>query len=79
MVRVLSLGLVSAGLGILALLGLTGRSGRLTRFAAFLGTLVMVGLLVFLGITSRGSVGPGWVLVLAGCVFAYIGGRLVKR
>ena len=79
MVGALSLGLIVAGLGVLALIGLTGRSGRLTRLAAFLGTVIMVGLGVLVAMTSRASVGGGLVLVLAGCVFAYVGGKLVRR
>jgi hypothetical protein len=76
---ILSLGLVVAGFGVLALIGLTGRSGRLTRFAAFLGTVVMVGLGILVALTNQASVGGGLVLVLVGCVLAYIGGRLIRR
>ncbi len=77
---ILSLGLGLAGLGLLALLGLIGAKGRLTRLAAVLGALGLIALFVFLGV--RGSAetpGPGAIIGLAGCIAAYIGGRLVRR
>jgi hypothetical protein len=75
-----TLGLVMIGLGVLVAFGLTGRSGRLSRLAAFLGVLLLVALFAFLAITHRG--GPpegGALLVLLGCMAGYIGGLLRPR
>jgi hypothetical protein len=76
----LSVGLALAGLGVLAIFGLTGRSGRLTRLAAFLGALLVIGVLVTFAISGNsGFPGTGALLALAGCISAYIGGKLIKR
>ena len=78
--RFLSVGLALAGLGVVAMFGLTGRSGRLTRLAAFLGALLVIGVLVtFVIAGDDGFPGRGAVLALAGCISAYIGGMLIKR
>ena len=78
--RFLSVGLALAALGVVAIFGLTGRSGRLTRLAAFLGALLVIGVLVTFGISGNsGSPGSGALLAIAGCLSAYIGGLLVKR
>jgi hypothetical protein len=53
---------------------------RLSRLAAFLGALIVVGVLVtFVVAGSDGPPGFGAVLFLAGCVAGYIGGKLIKR
>ncbi len=78
--RLISVGLVIAGLAVLMLFGLAGRSGRLTRFSAVLAALVLIALFVGLGLVGRGTgPGSGALLVLTGCVLGYIGGVLVKR
>lgn len=76
----LSAGLALAGLGVLAIFGLTGRSGRLTRLSAFLGAVLVIGVLVTFAV-GNDSAAPagGALLALAGCLAAYIGGKLVKR
>ena len=78
--RLISVGLVIAGLAVLMLFGLAGRSGRLTRFSAVLAALLLIALFVGLGLIGRGT-GPdsGAILVLTGCVLGYVGGVLVKR
>ena len=76
----LSVGLALAALGVVAMFGLTGRSGRLTRLAAFLGALLVIGVLVTFVISGNsGAPGRGALLALAGCISAYIGGKLIKR
>jgi P pilus assembly chaperone PapD len=73
-------GLAVAALGVLVIFGLTGRSGRLTRLAAFLGALLVIGVLVTFAISrNSGAPGTGALLALAGCISAYIGGKLIKR
>ncbi len=61
--------------------GLTGRSGRLTRVAAVLGAVLVVGTLVAAASVMGDGYGPasGAVLALAGCVVGYIGGLLASR
>jgi hypothetical protein len=53
----------------------------LTRLAAFLAAVLVVGLLVALALFGSGSsavlIGP--VLILIGCVLGYIGGLLARR
>ena len=78
--RLISVGLVIAGLAVLMLFGLAGRSGRLTRCSAVLAALLLIALFVGLALVGRGTgPGPGALLVLTGCVLGYIGGVLVKR
>ncbi len=76
--NVVSLGLIIAGLGVLVILGLAGRSGRLTRLAAGFAILMVVALIVLAMISDVG-LDSGLAVVLAGCIAAYIGGRLVPR
>jgi hypothetical protein len=71
-------------LGVAAIFGLTGRSGRLTRLAAFLGAGFVV--LVFIafavgGVSGgvNGGPGQGAIVLLVGCIVAYVGGLLVRR
>ena len=78
--QLISTGLGVAALGVLVIFGLTGRTGRLSRLAAFLGVLIVVGVLVTVMVAGGdGTPAPGAVLVLAGCVAGYIGGKLIKR
>lgn len=68
--------------GILAMLGLFG-SGKLIRRSAVFGVIV---LLLFLGATIASlfigsgfpGIAGGWVLVLAGCVLAFVGSHFAK-
>ena len=82
--RIVSVALVMIVLGVAAIFGLTGRSGRLTRVAAFFGAVFVV--LVFIAFAVGGvnggvdgGPGPGALVLLAGCIAAYVGGLLVKR
>lgn len=76
----ISLGLGLGALGLLALLGLIGARGRLTRFAAVIGALGLIALFVFLAVRGIGETpGAGALVGLAGCIAAYVGGRLVRR
>ena len=78
--QLISMGIGVAALGVVVMFGLTGRTGRLSRLAAFLGALIVVGVLVTFMVAGRdGTPAFGAVLVLAGCVAGYIGGKLVKR
>jgi hypothetical protein len=77
--------LISVGLAILALaalmiFGLTGRSGRLSRLAALLAALLVIGTFIAFALAGR-DIGPaqGAILVFAGCVIGYIGGLLARR
>lgn len=73
----LTVGGMTAVLGVLAMLGLFG-SGKLIRTAAVLGVLVLLLFLaaaiasLFIGSGFPGLAG-GWLVVLAGCVLAFIG------
>ncbi len=72
-----SLGLVILALAVLVMFGLTGRSGRLTRWSAFLAAALLVALFILLTVQNAGRLpGSGAFLVLLGCVLAYIGGLL---
>ena len=76
----ISPGLAVAGLGVLVMFGLTGRSGRLSRLAAMLGALIIIGVLITVVIAGGdGRPGSGALLALVGCIAGYIGGKLVKR
>jgi hypothetical protein len=77
---VISPGLALVGLGVLVIFGLTGRSGRLSRLAAMLGALIIVGTLITIAVSgNNGTPGSGALLGLVGCIAGYIGGTLVKR
>jgi len=76
--------LVSAGAAIillagLALFGLVGSSGRLTRLAAIVAA---AGLAVFVVAVQlqpdTGQIGTGVFLIFAGCAVAFIGGLFAK-
>jgi hypothetical protein len=78
--NVVSLGLLLILLAGLVLLGLTGSTGKMTRRAALLGILVV--LASYIGaVVAKDATGPGSgvVLVLVGCVLAYVGGLLARR
>ena len=79
--NVVSIGLFLILLGGLVVFGLTGRSGRLTRVAAVLGAVLVVGAMVAAASVMGEGYGPasGAVLALAGCVVGYIGGLLASR
>lgn len=76
----LSFGLLLVVLAALAVLGLTGRSGRLTRWCAVLCALLVVAVTIT-GVVLDEATGPGTggVLVVLGCVAAYVGGLLARR
>lgn len=76
---VVSGGAIALLLGALALFGLTGRTGRLTRVAALLCLLFVVVLLVALNTLASAGFAAGAVVVLLGCVAAFVGGLLAKR
>jgi hypothetical protein len=71
---------VIMALAILMIFGLTGRSGRLSRVAALLAAMLLIGTFVTVAVAG-GDIMParGAILVLAGCVAGYIGGLLVRR
>ena len=73
--QLVSLGLVAVVLAALVVLGLLGRTGKLTRVAAGLAVLLMAGVL---GTVQFGGTGAqeGLVLVLVGAVVAFVGGVL---
>lgn len=76
--------LVSAGfiallLGVLALFGLVGQTGRLTRVAAVLCFLFVVVVLAALNVRAGVGLGGGAAIVLLGCVAAFVGGLLARR
>ena len=68
--------------GILAMLGLFG-TGKLIRSSAVLGILVLLLFLgaciasLYVGVGFPGIAG-GWVLVLVGCVVAFVGSHFAK-
>lgn len=82
---VFSAGAVTILFAVVALFGLTGRTGRLTRAAAVLGAMSVVAFLVVLNIVGGAlDMAPmrpsyGFVLVLIGCVIAFVGGHLARR
>ena len=70
--------LVSAGavvilLAVIALLGLFGPKGVVTRLAALVAALGLVGFVVVLQLVNVGRPDLGVVVVFAGCVLAFIG------
>ena len=75
----ISVGLMIMALAILMIFGLTGRSGRLSRIAALLGAMLVIGTFVAVAVAG-GDIMParGAILALAGCIAGYIGGLLVK-
>lgn len=76
---VVSAGAIALLLGVIALFGLTGRTGRLTRVAALLCLVLVVLFLVAVNVRAGVGLGVGAIVVLLGCVVAYIGGYLARR
>jgi hypothetical protein len=73
-----SVGLPAIVLGSLAMLGLVGKKGRLTRFAALLSLLVFIAFAVTLS-RADFSVGGGVIVVILGAALAFVGGLLANR
>ena len=71
-----SVGVLLMVLAGLMVFGLTGRSGRLTRWSALLAAAVLVAAAV---IFSRFGLESGVIVIGLGCVLGYIGGLLVRR
>ena len=72
----LSVGSVLVVLAGLMAFGLTGASGRLTRWTALLAAVVLVAAAVMF---RSFGLGPGVILIGLGCVLGYIGGLLRRR
>lgn len=73
-------GIVLLVLTGLMVFGLTGRSGRLTRFSAVVAVLLTVALLVTIGVVGLSATpGSGAFLIIVGAVLGYIGGLLARR
>jgi hypothetical protein len=68
-------------LAIVAIIGLFGPKGRLTRWAAAIGAVVAAGFLVSVAINTLliARVDVGSFVVLVGCACAFIGGYLAPR
>ncbi len=67
-------------LGALAIWGRLGTQGRLTRQCALLGLLLTVGFLIFVHVrVHQSTVAVGAMVVMIGCVSAYVGGQLARR
>jgi phosphoglycerol transferase MdoB-like AlkP superfamily enzyme len=78
--RLISVGLAILVLAALMIFGLTGRSGRLSRWSALLAALLVIATFVTFAVAGRDiTPAPGAILVLAGCVAGYIGGLLARR
>jgi len=78
--QLVSFGLVIMVLAGLMAFGLTGRSGRLTRYAAVLAVLLTVALLVTIGVAGRDAApGAGAIVIGLGVVLGYVGGLLARR
>ena len=75
-----SAAIVSLLLAAVALFGLTGTTGRLTRIASVVGALFVVAFLATLHFRdASGMPGIGAIIVVAGCVAAFSGGLLARR
>ncbi len=67
-------------LAVLAIWGRLGTQGRLTRQCALLGLLLTVGFLIFVHVrVHESTVGAGAIVVIIGCISAYIGGQLARK
>ena len=78
--QLVTLGIVLVVLTGLMAFGLTGSSGRLTRFSAVIAVLLTVALLVTYGVMGENATpGHGTVLIILGAVLGYIGGQLARR
>ncbi|HVK36602.1 MAG TPA: hypothetical protein VM428_13190, partial [Microlunatus sp.] len=72
----LSVGFLLVVLAGLMAFGLTGASGRLTRWTALLAAVVLVAAAVMF---RDFGLGPGVIVIGLGCVLGYIGGLLRRR
>ena len=78
--QLVSFGIVLWVLTGLMAFGLTGKSGRLTRFSAVIAVLLTVALLVTIGVVGLSATpGSGTMLIILGAVLGYIGGLLASR
>ncbi|MFV0459119.1 MAG: hypothetical protein ACK5MT_10195 [Actinomycetales bacterium] len=78
--QVLTASLVLLVLAGGVLLGLTSRTGRLTRLCALLAAVVLASVVaMFLAAGAGVVIGPGVAVGAVGCVLAYVGGRLIRR
>ncbi|MFT4167278.1 MAG: hypothetical protein QM650_18740 [Microlunatus sp.] len=78
--QLVTFGIVLVVLTGLMAFGLTGRSGRLTRFSAVIAVLLTVALLVTIGVVGLSATpGSGTLLIVLGAVLGYIGGLLTRR
>ena len=78
--QLVNLGMVLLVLAGLMAFGLTGSSGRLTRFSAVIAVLLTVALLVTIGVVGLSATpGSGTFLIVLGAVLGYIGGLLARR
>jgi hypothetical protein len=76
----ISVGLLIMVLGLLMIFGVGGRSGRLSRVAALIGAILLIGTFVTFALAGDDIMpARGALLVLGGCIAGYIGGLLVKR
>ncbi len=76
-----SAGAVIVVLAIIAMIGLFGPKGRLSRWAAAIGAVIAAGFLVSaaVGVVSVARVDVGSFVVLLGCACAFIGGYLAPK
>lgn len=78
--QLVSFGIVILVLSGLMAFGLTGSSGRLTRFSAVIAVLLTAALLITIGVVGLSATpGSGAFLILLGAVLGYIGGLLARR
>ena len=78
--QLVNLGIVLLVLTGLMAFGLTGSSGRLTRFSAVIAVLLTVALLVTIGVVGLSATpGSGTILIVVGAVLGYVGGLLARR
>ena len=76
---VLSAGSLIILLAVIAMLGLTGPKGRLTRLAALVAAVFLAAFLIGVSLApNTGHIGPGVILVFGGCAVAFVGGLLAK-
>jgi hypothetical protein len=76
---IVSAGSITILLAVLALFGLTGTTGRLTRAAAVLCAVFVVVFLAALTLGGAVNFATGAALVLVGCVIAFAGGLLARH
>ena len=69
---------LSGQLAVIALLGLFGPKGVVTRLAALVAAIGLVGFVVVVQLVNVGRPDLGVVVVFAGCALAFIGGALAK-